>query len=116
MIIYEITFAFVALDFVTGIVKALKEKEFTSTVMREGLFHKVGSFLILGFGALVEYAQNYIDLGVSIPFATAICSYIILMEIGSIIENIGKINPNIIPSVIRKHFTKLQAEDKGVNE
>ena len=105
--IYVITLGFVVLDMVTGLIKAFKEKSYTSTIMREGLFHKGGSLLLIVFGVLVDVAQSYIDLGVSIPVAGAICSYIVLMEIGSIIENLGKINPEIVPNKIRPYFSKL---------
>lgn len=105
--IYIITGAFILLDFVTGLVKAFKKKEFTSSVMRQGLFHKAGSILVVMFGALVDYAQAYIDLGVSIPVATTICIYICLMEIGSIIENVCVINPRIMPNKLQSYFQKL---------
>lgn len=105
--LYLITSFFVAFDMITGIIKAIKEKNFTSSVMREGLFHKCGSVALVVFGVMVDYAQRYVDIGVNIPIATAVCSYIILMEIGSITENIGKINPNIIPAKIQSHFDKL---------
>ena len=31
---------FIAMDCITGIVKAIKNKNFSSSIMREGLFHK----------------------------------------------------------------------------
>lgn len=105
--IYIVTGGFIALDMVTGLVKAFKDKAFTSSVMREGLFHKCGSILSVIFGSLVDYAQSYVDLGVTIPVAGAICTYIIAMECGSIIENVGKINPEIIPGKIKPYFSKL---------
>lgn len=107
MVIYIITAAFIVLDFVTGLIKAFKNKEFTSSVMREGLFHKAGSILIIAFGALVDYGQSFMDLGVTIPLASTLCVYISLMEIGSIIENVCIINPGIIPDKIQSYFQKL---------
>lgn len=107
--IYLTVASFIGLDFVTGLVKAFKEKNYTSKVMREGLFHKCGSILCIGFGVLVDYAQMYLDLGVAVPVATAICTYISLMECGSIIENIGAINPQIIPEKIKECFSKLKS-------
>lgn len=117
--IYLITGAFILLDFISGLVKAFTLKDFNSSVMRQGLFHKVGSILVVVFGALVDYAQGYIDLGVSIPVATTICVYICLMEIGSIIENVCKINPRIIPNKLQSYFQKLKVTEnteKGVED
>lgn len=109
--IYLVTFGFVALDMVTGLIKAFKEQNYTSSVMREGLFHKCGSFLTVVFGLLVDYSQTFIDLGVKIPVAIAFCTYIILMECGSIIENVGKINPEIVPEKIKPYFSKLSGKE-----
>lgn len=109
--IYIIVSAFILLDLITGTVKAFKEKNFTSTVMREGLFHKAGSLMVIAFGALVDYAQGYLDLGVSIPVASSLCIYVCLMEIGSIIENVSVINPRIIPNKLQSYFQKLAVKD-----
>lgn len=105
--VYIITFAFILLDFVTGLVKAFATKSYNSSVMREGLFHKSGSIMVIVFGALVDYAQGYMELGVSIPIATTLCIYVCLMEIGSIIENVCIINPRVIPDKIQSYFHKL---------
>ena len=110
--VYYVTGAFVVLDMVTGIVKALMKKEFTSSIMREGLFHKIGSILCVVFGVLVDYAQTIVDLGVTFPVANAVCAYIILMEIGSVIENICLINPDILPDKLRSYFSKLGGDSK----
>ena len=106
--VYLVTGGFILLDMLTGLVKAFAKKEYTSTVMREGLFHKCGSVLCILFGMLTDYAQTYVDLGVSLPVAATICVYIILMEIGSIIENVCEINPEIMPNSIRALFSKLK--------
>lgn len=104
---YLLTGGFMLLDLGTGLVKAIKDKNYNSSVMREGLFHKCGSILCVTLGVLVDYANSFLDLGIGVQVATAICTYISLMELGSIIENIGKINPNIIPEQVRSHFVKL---------
>lgn len=105
--IFVVVGSFIVLDFGTGLCKAIKNKTFTSTVMREGLWHKCGSIACILFGALADYAQNFFDLGIQLPLLHSICTYIILMECGSIIENIGEINPNILPNKLKEFFTKL---------
>lgn len=112
-VVYIITGAFILLDLITGLIKAFKEKSYTSSLMREGLYHKAGSIIIILFGCLVDYAQTFIDIGVNIPVAISVCSYIVLMEIGSIIENVCVINPQILPEKIKGYFKKLSnTEDK----
>lgn len=111
--VYLVVGCFIVLDFGTGLVKALKQKNYNSSVMREGLYHKCASIIWVVFGSLVDYAQTIIDLGVSIPLASAICTYIVLMECGSIMENLGAINPNLVPQKIRQYFTKLNQNESG---
>lgn len=110
--IYIITVAFIVLDMLTGLVKAFKEKNYCSSVMREGLFHKFGSLFCIVFATLIDYAQGFLDLGVTVPVTVGVCAYIVLMEIGSIIENVCSINPDIAPSVIKSYFKKLSEKEK----
>ena len=112
MTIYFITFAFIVLDFATGLTKAFATKTFTSTKMREGLFHKVALLLCMILGFLVDHAQGSIDLGITVPVAAAVCVYICLMEITSIIENVCKINPQIVPDKLAVLFGGLKRDGK----
>lgn len=105
--LFLITFCFIALDMLTGLIKAFATKSYTSSVMREGLFHKCGSVICMGLGYMVDYAQKFLDLGISAPLTTFISGYIILMEIGSIIENVCIINPQILPKKLKSCFSKL---------
>ena len=105
--VYVLTGAFILLDLVTGLIKAFKEKNYSSTIMRQGLYHKSGSILCILFGVLVDYSQAYLDLGINIPITLSVCAYICLMEIGSIIENVCAINPEIMPEKLREYFQKL---------
>ena len=107
---YVITGAFILLDLITGLVKSIAKQNYDSSVMRQGLFHKCGSILCILFGVLVDYAQSYIDIGISIPVAVSICAYIILMEIGSIVENVCEINPEILPEKLTVYFHKLKGD------
>lgn len=106
-----ITGCFILLDLISGLLSAFKSKSFKSSKMREGLFHKTGSILVVTFAILVDHAQKYVDLGVQIPMTVIICVYIILMECGSILENASKLNPDINVESIKKYFSKSK---KGV--
>lgn len=90
-----ITCAFIALDVVTGLVKAIKAHEVSSSKMKDGLFHKCGFLLAMVLGALCEFAMLEIDLGFSLPIMPAICGFIILTELASVLENICKIAPEL---------------------
>ncbi|MCD8052346.1 MAG: phage holin family protein [Clostridiales bacterium] len=101
---YLVAFALIALDFITGIVKGAATGTLSSTVMREGLYKKASLILLMALGCLADYAQGFIDLGISIPAAAAVCSYIGAMEIMSILENFCKINPDLAPERLTALF------------
>lgn len=107
---YLITFSFMALDFLSGIAKAVFLGELCSTKMREGLFHKTALILCVLLGIGVDQAQTVVDLGISIPVSGSICVYIILMEISSIMENICCLNPELLPETLRGLFAKGKGE------
>lgn len=107
--VYWITLAFIIMDVLTGVVKAIKEKNFCSSVMREGLFHKVGSIMCIVFATMVDYASLFVGLTIVTDqtIANVVCGYIIMMEVGSIIENVCAINPEIAPDWLKGFFKKL---------
>lgn len=103
-----IVLGFIGTDFLTGAIMAIKEGNFTSTKMREGLYRKFGSIVIIVMSLLIDYAQRYFSLGINVDVSLAVEGYIIIMEIASIIENVGKINPNILPEKIKKILGKFE--------
>lgn len=105
-----VALAFIAFDVVTGWTKALATHTTDSSIMREGLFHKMGEILAILFGYGCQYAFPYVGITVEIPIVEAISIYIILMETASIVENLGKINPNL-GKILDKVFRRKE-DDK----
>lgn len=110
VVLAGIVFAFILLDFVSGTLGAIIKHRWKSRKMREGLLHKCGILLCLGLGLAINVAQYYIDIGVSVPAYQCIAGYIILMEIGSVLENLCKIDPAICPEKIKR---MLGVDDAG---
>lgn len=92
---------FIAVDILSGLLKALYNKSFKSGVMRNGLFHKAGEILVLGLLYLVEIESASLGLDAGLPLFKTGCGYVVLMEIGSIIENLKVFTPGI-DNIIRK--------------
>ena len=99
---------FMVLDLVTGFVGAVVNHEVQSSKMKAGLFHKCGFMLAIVFGVVCEYAMSYVDLGFTVPIQVAVCTFIICIEIMSILENLGKISPELAGS----RFLKIFKSDK----
>ena len=97
---------FILLDFISGFIQAVANKELHSDKLRKGLFHKCGFILAIVFGLLCEWSIQFVDLGFDVPIAIAICAYIILTEITSIIENLGKLSPELASSSFMSIFKR----------
>lgn len=108
-----IAFAFIVFDIVTGVLASMITGTFKSSRMREGGKRKLFLLVVIGFGAMLDYAQYMADIGMSIPANATICGYIALMEIMSIVENINIAYPNALPKALTNVLYK-SAEDKGV--
>ena len=50
---YLITFYFIVMDFFTGLLKAFATGEFSSRIMRRGLFHKASLLSVMALGWMV---------------------------------------------------------------
>lgn len=105
--IYVCLFTLVIIDYATGIVGAIVNKCFSSTVMREGLIHKMAYVACFIVAFIVNYMCSYIDLGYiyGASILSIITIWIAVTEVGSIIENICVINPELKDSSIFKIFS-----------
>ena len=89
-------FALILCDWIFGIANAIQHKEFSSTKMREGLYHKAAEVGLLLVGVLVDGALlGGFDFGYSAPVFTPICVYICAMEVGSLLEIFAQMNPDL---------------------
>lgn len=102
----------IALDVVTGIVKACATGEaLNSDTARKGFWLKVSELMALSFGMFIDYLlptlAETIDLNIKFrsPIGLIIGCYIILNECISIVGNITKANPHILPKWVKQFFT-----------
>lgn len=112
-------------DWLTGSFAAMKNGEWSSRIAREGLWHKGGSIVAVGVAAgadcLLGLVLNNIP-GIVLPFSYTVllCPIVmvwyILTELGSIIENAGKMGapvPGFLKKVIAIFKDKVdEAGDK----
>ncbi|MCR4870391.1 MAG: phage holin family protein [Atopobiaceae bacterium] len=88
-------------DIVFGVLNALIHHDFQSSKMREGIAHKSTTAGAILVGCVIDGTITAgVDLGYPAPVLAAICGYIILMEIASLLETFGKLNPQFQGSPI----------------
>ena len=105
-----IVLIFIAFDILFGLLQALTNQKFESMIMRKGLFHKLGEILCYLFGVVSNQALPMIGIIVPFSLSDAITIYIVIMEIGSILENLAKISP-VMAKYVGFIFQKLRPPD-----
>ena len=100
-IIFGVVFCLMVLDFLSGTIGALASGDWNSKTMRQGLLHKCSLLLCMALGVVLNFSQGYLDMGINIPAYQCISGYIALMEAGSVVENVCKINPKLVPEKLR---------------
>lgn len=93
-----IALVFNALDLATGIITALKNHDIKSSKLRDGLFKKVGFILCYVIAWLVDNEGYLIGFQIGVAVLPVIVLYVCTTELVSIIENICKLNPDLLPS------------------
>lgn len=66
-----------------------------STILRKGMYHKISEIIVVVGAGLLEYGAKYINLGIEIPALFAVASYVCIMELVSILENLALLNPSL---------------------
>lgn len=103
--IYEILLplSLIVLDIVTGFIYAWINKSVSSSIMREGLGHKIAeiSYIVLGFLANLCFGLHSVQL-----FAIF---YVCFMELVSVAENCAKLGVPV-PEKIQAILNKKESE------
>lgn len=92
--------ALCVLDVASGYIAAMHTGTVNSTVMRDGMWNKMGEVFAIVVGKAVEicisiFGTDFAGAETNVPVCTAVCAYMSLYEITSIVENIGKMNPSV---------------------
>lgn len=106
---------FIAFDIITGLLKAFATQSYESSVMRQGLYHKLGEILAFIFGVACDILFPYIGVKIPVSLAGAICVYVAFMEVGSVVENIAAINPDLA-KYLHKVFAKIEKPPDDEND
>lgn len=109
--VYGVASVFILFDVLSGLLKAVYTGSFSSTIMRQGGMHKLAEILVL---FLVFYVQHVsaVELGFSVDALVAVPSYVIIMELGSILENLSSVNDDLA-NILKPIFNKDKKDGDG---
>ena len=109
--------ACIILDYLSGTAAAMSKGEWSSTVARQGLWHKLGEIIALLVAVLVDIALNVIlhtdgvhgliTFDYPNVFTLLVTVWYIFTELGSIVENAGKLGAPI-PAWLKNIIAQLR--------
>lgn len=105
---YEIlaVLVFAIIDYITGVIDAIMHGNLSSTKMREGLGHKFTYLCVFFIAWFIDFEMKHIDIGFHNTLTPIVTIGIVLIELSSIIENIGKINPELTQAEFMRIFSQ----------
>ncbi|MBQ8922348.1 MAG: phage holin family protein [Oscillospiraceae bacterium] len=115
IIMMTIVLCLAGMDFLTGIIKAYVSNDLCSQKMRKGGLNKIAELVVMatacgleiGMDMLGRYYHTAELAGVAGTVAAgAVFTYIVLMELISILENYGEISPDAV--WVRRIIKKLR--------
>ena len=111
---YEIlaVLVFIIMDYVTGVINAVMHGKHSSTKMREGLGNKFAYLCVFFIAWFIDFEMGHIDIGFHSALTPLVTVGIVFIELSSIIENIGKINPELAQADFMKIFTDYNNQPK----
>ena len=117
--------ACMAVDYVTGCGAAMKNGAWSSDTAREGLWHKAGCIFAVLVAGILDAVVGYLlgnirGLAPAWDYTVFVCPLVVtwylLMELGSIVENVGKMGAPV-PEFLKKAIAALQSTvDAGSDE
>ena len=99
--------AFVVVDYITGVLRAVVEKKLSSRIGARGIAKKVVLFLVVGIGHLID---TYLLGNSGAPLRTAIIFFFIANEGISLVENATAIGLPV-PEKLKGVLAQLHGKD-----
>lgn len=97
---------FIIMDYVTGVINAIMHGKLSSTKMREGLGHKFAYLCVFFIAWFIDFEMEHIDIGFHGALTPLVTVGIVFIELSSIIENVGKINPELRNATFMNIFSQ----------
>ena len=99
-----IALIFNLMDLITGFIGALRLKQIKSGKLRNGVYKKFGFIMCYVLAGLIDRYGKEIGFTLEITLLPIVITYVVITEIVSIIENISRINPDLVPDKLKDIF------------
>ena len=93
-------------DTLVGTSGAFMRNEFKTCAMREGLCHKGTLLVLILLGWICDTVMMHVpEVGLPKLIMFGVCLIVFFMELGSVLENLVKINPELSGNSVLKYFS-----------
>jgi phage-related holin len=100
-------------DILAGFLGACIRHDVSSTKMRDGIGHKCLELVFIAISYILGAGLAHVSgMNISVPSTEVVCGYIIVMELASVIENVGKSWPEFSDTQLYGYFRKIVGDDK----
>jgi len=95
------------IDYLTGSIAACRAGAWSSDCARRGIWGKLGCFLVVLVTAVLDFAVGLVVDTSALPFtypmllAPIVLGWYILTEVGSVLENAGRLGAPLPPFLVR---------------
>ena len=101
-------------DVLVGFIVAVINNDLSSTKMRKGLLHKVLMLILIAVCLAIELAiEHTVQLPYDVPTCEVVCGYVVVMELISVLENIGRGYPQFTDSALFKLFNLTDKDNES---
>lgn len=104
-LILRVLLFFIVLDYITGLMKAFKNKELSSSIGWNGLMKKIGTLIAV----IVAHQMDKIDPTGSQLFRNAVVTFFIANEGVSLVENLAIIGVPV-PAILKRALKAWKEE------
>lgn len=111
-------FLLVIIDYIVGTIGHTIREGFSSAMMREGLVHKFAYVVVLSVCLIIQALLNYYDLPYYYGDACFSLAFvwICVAEVGSILENVVLLNPDLADKSFLHIFDKRYISEQKTQE
>lgn len=100
-------------DILAGFLGACIRHDVSSTKMRDGIGHKCLELVFIVISYILSAGLTHVSgMNITVPSTEVVCGYIIVMELASVIENVGKSWPEFSSTQLYGYFRKIVGDDK----
>lgn len=102
----------IVVDYITGVIKGLLRGQLNSYTPRVGLCHKVAYYLEVFTAIILESFCVVVGIDMPVPLTYGVIIVVVFVEVISILENLGEINPKLTDNRFMSLFSFVKENDE----